>query len=224
MRDGHHRARGRNAPDLSAPCAEPLEAADELRGFFAVAHTKDLVGSAQVLLHRRLGEEEALCNLGVAKSLGDELQDLPLAGGKRVEISGILVRYEVLKELPRGDDLAPGGHFHGAGYLIQLHTGMYEAPSPEPQGGTGERQIHVQAEDQNRDLRVDLPDAFYALRESPDATRVEYGRGRSNGIRRGCLSQVHPRPPLQSALEACGYNRVRTIYPDKPKRLTFAAY
>jgi hypothetical protein len=34
--------------------AEPLAAADELRGLLAVAHAENLIGSAQVLLHRRL--------------------------------------------------------------------------------------------------------------------------------------------------------------------------
>jgi hypothetical protein len=48
-----------------------------------------------VLLYRRLREEEVLGDLCVAESLGDELQYLPLAGGERVEIRGVIVRYEV---------------------------------------------------------------------------------------------------------------------------------
>src|SRR5215208_6360394 len=54
-----------------------LAAVDEPRGFLTVAHAEDLIGGAQVLLYRRLREEEALGDLCVAKSLGDELQYLP---------------------------------------------------------------------------------------------------------------------------------------------------
>src|SRR5215210_9483791 len=126
-------------------------------------HAEDLVGGAQVLLYRRLGEEEVLGDLCVAESLGDQLQYLALADGERVEIRGIIVRYEVLEKLPGGEDLALAGHLHGAGYLIQLHPGVNETAGSVSQGGPGERQIHVQAEDQNGDVRVDPPDAFYTL-------------------------------------------------------------
>ena len=127
----------------------------ELCGFLTVTHAEDLVGGAQVLLYRRLGEEELLGDLCVAESLGDELQYLPLADGERVEIRGVIVRYEVLEELPGGDDLALLCHFHGACYLIQLHPGVDETPGSVAQGGPGERQIHVQTEDQNGDVGVD---------------------------------------------------------------------
>jgi len=78
----------------------------ELCGFLTVTHAEDLVGSAQVLLYRRLGEEEVLGDRCVAESLGDELQYLPLADGERVEIRGVIVRYEALEELP-GATISP---------------------------------------------------------------------------------------------------------------------
>jgi hypothetical protein len=78
----------------------------ELCGFLTVTHAEDLVGGAQVLLYRRLGEEEVLGDLCVAESLGDELQYLPLADGERVEIRGVIVRYEALEELP-GATISP---------------------------------------------------------------------------------------------------------------------
>ena len=108
-----------------------------------------------MLLYRRLGKEEVLGDLCVAQSLGDEVQYLPLADGERVEIRGVIVRYEVLEKLPGGDDLALVGHLQGAGYLIQLHPGVDETPGSVAQGGPGERQIHVQTEDQNGDVGVD---------------------------------------------------------------------
>jgi hypothetical protein len=58
------------------------------------------------------------------------------------------------------------------------------------QGGTGERQIHVQAEGQNGDIGVDAPDAFYTLRDALGATRVEYGAIGSVCVNRGCLSNA----------------------------------
>ena len=79
-----------------------LATVNEPRSFLTVTHPEDLVGGAQVLLYRRLGEEEVLGDLCVAESLGDELQYLPLADGERVETSGVIVRYEVLEELPGG--------------------------------------------------------------------------------------------------------------------------
>jgi hypothetical protein len=105
-----------------------LAPVDELRGFLTVTHAEDLVSGAQVLLYRRLGEEEVLGDLCVAESLGDELQYLPLADGERVEIRGVIVRYEVLEKFPGSDDLTLVGHLHGAGYLIQLHPSMDEPP------------------------------------------------------------------------------------------------
>src|SRR5215211_6622946 len=140
---------------LACKEVQNLATVNEPRGFLAVTHAEDLVGGAQVLLYRRLGEEEVLGDLCVAESLGDQLQYLALADGERVEIRGIIVRYEVLEKLPGGDDLALVGHLHGTGYLIQLHPGVDETPGPVSQGGPGERQIHVQAEDQNGDFGVD---------------------------------------------------------------------
>src|SRR5215204_5473302 len=201
-----------------------LAAVDEPRGFLTVANAKDLVGGAQVLLYRRLGEEEALGDLCVAQPLGDEMQYLPLADGERVEIHRVIVRYEVLEKLPGGDDLALVDHLHGAGYLIQLHTGVYETPGSVSQGGPGERQIHVQAEDQNGDVGVDPPDAFYALGDSLGATRVVYGATGNVCVSRSGLSNVYPRPTLQCLLEAGGQNGIRAIYPDKPQTLTLAVH
>jgi hypothetical protein len=105
-----------------------LATVNEPRSFLTVTHAEDFVGGAQVLLYRRLGEEEVLGDLCVAESLGDELQYLPLADSERVETRGVIVRYEVLEELPGGDDLALVGHLHGAGYLIQLHPSVDEPP------------------------------------------------------------------------------------------------
>src|SRR5215213_6238862 len=139
---------------------QTLATVNEPRGFLTVTHAEDLVGSAQVLLYRRLGEEEVLGDLCVAESLGDELQYLPLADGESVEIRGVIVRYKVFEKLPGSDDLALVGHLHGAGYLIQLHPGVDETPGSVSQGGPSERQIHVQAEDQNGDVGVDPLDAF----------------------------------------------------------------
>src|SRR5919112_2300354 len=136
-----------------------------------------------MLLYRGLGEEEVLGYLCVAEPLGEELQYLPLAGGERVEVRRVLVRYEVLEELPGGDDLALGGHFHGAGYLIQLHPGVDETPRPITQGGAGERQIQVHTEGQNGDLRVHPPDTFYAFGDALGATGVEYGANGDFGVR-----------------------------------------
>ena len=70
-----------------------------------------------MLVYRRLGEEEALGDLCVAEFLGDELQYLALADGERVELRGVIVRYEVLEKLPGGDDLALVGHLNGAGAI-----------------------------------------------------------------------------------------------------------
>jgi hypothetical protein len=92
------------------------------------------------------------------------------------------------------------------------------------QGGPGERQIHVQAEDQNGDLRVYPPDAFYALGDALGATRVEYGATGNLGVRRNRVSNVYPRPPIQSLFEAGGHNWILAIYPDKPQTLTLAAH
>jgi hypothetical protein len=116
------------------------------------------------------------------------------------------------------------GHLHGAGYLIQLHPGVDETPGSVSQGGPSERQIHVQAEDQNGDVGVDPLDAFYALGDSLGATRVEYGATGNVGVSRSGLSNVYPRPTLQCLLEAGGQNRIRAIYPDKPQTLTLAAH
>src|SRR5215211_5689922 len=185
---------------------QTLATVNEPRGFLTVTHAEDLVGSAQVLLHRRLGEEEVLGDLCVAESLGDELQYLPLADGESVEIRGVIVRYKVFEKLPGSDDLALVGHLHGAGYLIQLHPGVDETPGSVSQGGPSERQIHVQAEDQNGDVGVDPLDAFYAL-------------GDSLGVSRSGLSNVYPRPPFQCLLETGGHNGIRAIYPDKPQTL-----
>src|SRR5215217_6005110 len=200
---------------------QTLATVNEPRGFLTVTHAEDLVGSAQVLLYRRLGEEEVLGDLCVAESLGDELQYLPLADGESVEIRGVIVRYKVFEKLPGSDDLALLGHLHGARFLIQLHPRRDGVGSESPRrgGGPSERQIHVQAEDQNGDIGVDPPDAFYALGDSLGATRVEYGATGSLGVSRSGLSNVYPRPSFQCLLETGGHNGIRAIYPDKPQTL-----
>jgi hypothetical protein len=99
-----------------------------------------------------------------------------------------------------------------------------ETPGSVSQGGTGERQIHVQAEDQNGDVGVDPPDAFYTLGDSLGATRVEYGATGNLGVSRSGMSNVYPRPPFQCLLESGGHNRIRGIYPDKPQTLTLATH
>src|SRR5215211_4233104 len=209
---------------LACKEVQNLATVNEPRGFLAVTHAEDLVGGAQVLLYRRLGEEEVLGDLCVAESLGDQLQYLALADGERVEIRGIIVRYEVLEKLPGGDDLALVGHLHGTGYLIQLHPGVDETPGPVSQGGPGERQIHVQAEDQNGDFGVDPPDTFYALGDALGATRVEHGATGNLGVSRSGMSNAYLRPPFQCLLESGGHNGIRAIYPDKPQTLTLAAH
>src|SRR5215212_1089768 len=152
------------------------------------------------------------------------LQYLPLADGERVEIRGVIIRYEVLEKLPGGDDLALVGHLHGTGYLIQLHPGVDETPGSVAQGGAGERQIHVQAEGQNGDIWVDPTDAFYTLRDALGATGIEDGAKGNVCVRRGRLPNVYARPPFQSLLEAGGNNRIGAIYPDKPQTLTLVAH
>jgi hypothetical protein len=82
----------------------------------------------------------------------------------------------------------------------------------------------VQAEDQNGDVCVDPPDAFYALRNALGATRVEYGTIGNLGVRRSGVSNVYPRPPFQRLLEPGGHNGIRAIDPDKPQTLTLAAH
>src|ERR671913_2061330 len=127
--------RGRAWPRTGEADLRPsLPAVYEPSGFLTVANAEDLICGAQVLLYRGLGEEEALGDLCVAESLGDELQYLPLSDGERVEVRGVVFRYEVLEELPGGDDLALVGHLYGAGYLIQLHPGVDETPGSMPQG------------------------------------------------------------------------------------------
>src|SRR5918993_3152374 len=121
--------RGRAWPRTGEADLRPsLPAVDEPCGFLTVANAEDLICGAQVLLYRGLGEEEALGDLCVAKSLGDELQYLPLSDGERVEVHGVFVYQEVLEKLPGGNDLAPVDHVQGAGYLIQLHPGVDETP------------------------------------------------------------------------------------------------
>src|SRR5829696_1082485 len=176
-----------------------------------------------MLLYRGLGEEEALGYLCVAEPLGDELQYLLLAAGECVEVRGVLVRYEVLEELSGGDDLALGGHFHGAGYLIQLHPGVDETPGPITQGNAGERQIQVHTEGENGDAGVDAPDAFYTLGDALGATGVEYGANGDFGVLRGRVPDFYPPPPLQGFFQAGGQDWILAIYPDKPQMLTLAA-
>ena len=101
---------------------------------------------------------------------------------------------------------------------------MDEIPGSVAQGGPGERQIHVQTEDQNGDVGVDPPDAFYTLRDALGATRVEYGATGYLGVRRSGVYNVYPRPLFQCLLEAGGHNGIRAIYPDKPQTLTLAAH
>ena len=101
---------------------------------------------------------------------------------------------------------------------------MDETPGSVPQGGTGERQIHEQTEDENGDVRVDPPDTFYTLRDALCATRVEYGATGNLGVRRSRVPDVYPRPPFQSLLEAGGHNGIRAIYPDKPQTPTLVVH
>src|SRR5919107_29501 len=177
-----------------------------------------------MLLYRGLGEEEVLGYLCVAEPLGEELQYLPLAGGERVEVRRVLVRNEVLEELPGGDDLALGGHFHGPGYLIQLHPGVDETPGPITQGRAGERQIQVHAEGEDGDAGVDAPDAFYALGDALGATCIEYGANGDFGVRWGRVPDVYPRLPLQGFFQAGCHDGILAIYPDKPQMLTLATH
>jgi hypothetical protein len=93
------------------------------------------------------------------------------------------------------DDLASGGDLRGAGYLVQLHSGVDEAPGTEPQGRSGERQIQVQTEDENGDLGADLVDEPYALREVLHPARIEDGAHRYDAPRRGGSPEMHPEDP-----------------------------
>src|SRR4051794_4869738 len=176
-------------------CWHALTGVDQSCGLFAVADAEDSVGGAQVLFDRGFGEEEVFGDLGIAVSPGDELQYLALANGERVEVGGLLVGYEVLEDLSGNDDLASGGDLRGAGYLVQLHSGVDEAPGTEPQGRSGERQIQVQTEDENGDLGADLVDEPYALREVLHPARIEDGAHRYDAPRRGGSPEMHPEDP-----------------------------
>src|SRR5215213_1756691 len=71
---------------LSAPCrhAWPIYP----RRLVPVLDPQRLVGGAQMLLYGGFGEEEAPRYLTVAHALGDQLQDLSLAGSQVRQICG----------------------------------------------------------------------------------------------------------------------------------------
>ena len=125
-------------------------ATEEVGGLGAVAHPKQLVGGAQMLLYGGLREVKAPAYLGVREALDHVTQDLPLAGREGGEVAGLVIAQHVPKQLPGRYELPPGGHRQGAHELVGHHLGVDETGGSRLQGVAGERQVQLGAEDHNR--------------------------------------------------------------------------
>ena len=131
--------------------------ADEPGGRRAVLDTEDLVGRAQVLFHRGLGQEDALIYLGIGHTLADEIQGLALAIGEDSQVHNIFVGDQVFEELPRRYDLTFDRYPDGADYLIGRHAGVNEPTRSCVECGPSRGQLEVQPKDEAQSGRIQLP-------------------------------------------------------------------
>src|SRR5215210_146775 len=121
------------------PFRSPLSvpATEDVGGFGAVVHPKQLVGGAQVLFYGGLREVKVPAYLGVGESFDHVTQDLPLAGREGGEVAGVILGQHVPKQLPRRDEIPLGGHLHGAYELVGRHLGVDETRGSRLQGVAG---------------------------------------------------------------------------------------
>src|SRR5215217_889205 len=196
-----------------------VPATEEVGGLSAVAHPKQLVGSAQMLFYGGLREVKAPAYLGVRESLDHVTQDLPLASREGGEVAGVILGQHVPKQLPWRDELPPDGHRQGAHELVGHHLGVDETGGSCLQGVAGERQVQLGAEDHYRGcVRAQLLVDFDTLGEVFIAVGAEYDAGGNLFLwRPGSL--VDPGPLLQGSYEPGAHDRVRAVDPDQAQRL-----